>query len=294
LCLTSESRTSKVNVLKNDTDLENNVIYLTSAEFVDIADTTLAYITVNAADSTVSLTVKDGANIGSGYIFDIIYNVKDDGTPASQCATGTLTVKVYPMPSYPDIRLSVCRDAGTSVNLSKYIDSLGVTGIQWTSLSGIPITPYEGVISMDNLPIAGVYSFTYTVSSICKSAVKRKVYLEVLNNRIVRQLKDTVVICYLYADAVNINRLFGVEAGGAWTYSSDSNDVGNYVKQSTSSVYGGAVVMDGKSFYEAGSLSSYHGVAAKIVKFTYAPKAGSCLHDKQYDMVIVFTDNILN
>jgi hypothetical protein len=206
----------------------------------------------------------------------------------------TVTVHSIALSNYPDIRLSVCRDAGTSVNLSRYIDSLGVTDIQWNSLSGIPITPSEGVISMDNLPIAGVYSFTYTVNNICKSGIKRKVYLEVLNNRIVRQVKDTVVICYLYAEAVNINRLFGIEAGGEWTYSSVSGDVESYVKQSTSSVYGGAVVMDGKSFYEAGSLSLYHGVAAKMVKFTYKSNVNSCLHDEDYDMVIVFTDNMFN
>jgi hypothetical protein len=298
LCLTSESRTSKVNVLKNDTDSEDDVIYLTSAEFVNAADTTLAYITVNAADSTISLTVKPNADIGAGgHIFQIVYNVKDDGKPASQCATGMLTVKAYPTPSYPDIRVRVCPDAGDTINLAKYIDTTdNIKSIHWShQIPSIAISSPEGKISTSVLAHSRIHTLTYTVSSQCVSEQKRKVYLEMLKNGRVRLPKDTVVICYKYAEAVNINRLIGIEAGGEWEYYSFApDDVDKYVKQSTSPVYGGAVVMNGKAIYEDDKISTtfYHGVTAKTVKFVYKTADNSCLSGKSYSVVIVLTEDI--
>jgi hypothetical protein len=223
------------------------------------------------------------------------YYVSVSGTGICENAPGSrkkvkVTIHSIAQINYPDLRISVCRDAGTSINLSKYIDSLNVTSIQWTSPTGIPITA-DGIISTDNLPHIGVYPFTYTVNHICKSDIKSKVYLEILQNRMARQIKDTVVVCYLHSEAVNINRLFGIEASGEWDYPPEAD---NYIKQSTSSLYDGALVMDGKSFYESGPHSTYHGVAAKTVKFTYKTDNNSCLHGKEYDMVIVLTENILN
>jgi hypothetical protein len=221
-----------------------------------------------------------------------------DGGSVCNIDTGnivTITVRSISLSNYRDIRLSVCPDAGSSLNLSRYIDSLEVKSIQWTSLSGIPISPQEGLISPHNLFAPKVYSFTYTVSNICVSDVKRKVYLEVLKNRMVRNTKDTVVICYQQAEAVNINRLFGIEADNEWEYYSETpHDIDAYVQQSTTATYGGAVVMNGKGIYELGSLTTYHGVAAKIVKFTCKTHVNSCLHGREYNMVIVLTENIIN
>ncbi|MDR2286225.1 MAG: hypothetical protein LBE04_01925, partial [Prevotellaceae bacterium] len=110
-----------------------------------------------------------------------------------------------------------------------------------------------------------------------------------------RPLKDTIAVCYKHAEAVNINQIFGIEAGGSWEYySSAQHDVDNYVKQSTSPVHGGAVVMNGKGIYEDTSISDtlYHGVKAKTVKFTYTPDSDSCLKNKAYSVVIVLTEDI--
>jgi hypothetical protein len=292
-------RTAKVNVLLNDSDIDaNDTVYLTGAEFVNAADTTLAYITVNAADSTVSLTVKPNADIGAGgHIFEIVYNVKDNGKPASQCATGTLTVKAYPTPTYPDIRVRVCPDAGDTINLAKYIDTTdNIKSIQWShQIPSIAITSPEGKISTSVLAHSRIHTLTYAVSSQCVSEQKRKVYLEMLKNGRVRLPKDTVVICHKYAEAVNINRLIGIEAGGEWKYSSSvPDDVDKYVKQSTSPVYGGAVVMNGKAIYGDDEISPtlYHGVTAKTVKFVYATGSNSCLSGKSYSVVIVLTSDL--
>jgi hypothetical protein len=99
LCFSATSRTATVNVLQNDIDYDGDKIYLTSANFVhEATDTAFATLTVNPADSSISLTLKPAFSIANGYVFDIIYHIKDDGLPASQCETGMLAVEVYPMP----------------------------------------------------------------------------------------------------------------------------------------------------------------------------------------------------
>jgi hypothetical protein len=296
-CMSATSKTAKVNVLLNDIDLDNDIIYLTDAVFVNPADTLLATLTVDAADSTLSLMIKHNAYLGiAGHVFNIIYDVKDDGLPASQCATGSLTITVHPTPNFPDIRVHVCPDAGV-INLSKYLDTINsvkTNDIQWTSqISGISITSPFGTVSTDNFHSAGVYTFTYTISSKCVTAQKRKVYLDVLKDTRPPKLRDTVVICHKYAEAIQLNQLFGIEVPGAWIYPAV---IESYIRKSTSPVHNGAMVMDGKGIYEdvASLEDDYHGHTVKIVDMTYKTDNSSCLNGTEYHVVIVLTENILD
>jgi hypothetical protein len=295
LCISSESRTAKVNVIANDPlDTEGDTVYLTGAEFVDISDTALAYITVNPVDSTVSLTVKPDVYIGvEGHTFDIIYHVKDNGLPASRCATGKLEVKTYTAPNYPDIRVRLCHDVG-SVNLSKYLDTINsvkTNSIKWTSqIHGMSIISPAGTVSTDNLLYSRIYTFTCATSSLCVSGQNRKVYLEILQNDRDNMIKDTVVICYRYAEAIQIDQLFGIEANGKLSYPST---IDHYVTKSLD--YNGTV-MNGKKIYENDAVSdyNYHGVAnAKKIEFKYTADADSCLHSKVYTIVLVLTPDIV-
>jgi hypothetical protein len=295
-CLTATSRTTKVNVLKNDTDPDADKIYLTGAEFINPSDEALADLTVNAADSTVTLTVEPDVYISpSGYLFDIVYHVKDNGLPASQCTMGKLKITAYPAPNYPDIRLRVCPNVG-DVNLAKYIDATDdITDIQWTSrIPSIPISSPAGLVSTSKFPsTGGTFTFTYTVTSQCVTDQQRKVYLEILKEGRMRPLRDTIVICHQHAEAVNINQLFGIEANGEWEYPSAIN---SYITVSTSSSHAGAIVMNGKAIYQnVSSLTgNYHNLTnVKIVKFTYKTDEDSCLKGKSYDMVIVLTKNVM-
>jgi hypothetical protein len=292
LCISPVSRTVKVNVLENDSDIDNDRVFLTDAAFVNPSDSILAGIAVNAADSTVSLTVKPDAYIEvSGHVFRINYSVKDDGTPASQCATGSLEITVYPAPSYPDIRVSICPDAGT-VNLSKYLDTVNFVeqnSIQWASqILGVQVASPAGTVSVADLSSSRIHTFTYTVSSRCVSEQKRKLYLEVLQNGMVRRLKDTVAICYRYADAIHIDQLFGIEAQGTFSYPSD---VDQYVNLSS----GGATIMNGREIYENNAVAdyNYHGIAdTKKIEVVYTPDIGSCLGGQSYKVVIILTRDI--
>jgi hypothetical protein len=102
--------------------MDGDIIYLMAAHFVNVADGTLATLTVNAADSTVTLTVKPDANIpDAGHLFEIIYDIKDNGLPVARCATGLLKVQVYKSAVANDIVINdttICYGTTASLNLS--------------------------------------------------------------------------------------------------------------------------------------------------------------------------------
>jgi hypothetical protein len=295
LCITPASQTVKVGVLANDTDLDDDAIYLTDARFLNVSDESLATLAINATSDSLVLTLKPDAGVPEGHVFSIIYDVKDNGLPASQCATGLLNVTASSPPSYPDIRIRFCPDAG-SVNLSKYLDtainSVDPNSIRWTSqIAGIPVSSPDGTVSTNNLKSSRVYTFTYELSDLCGISPKRKVYLEKLTPDRMHPLRETVVMCYKYAEAVQINQLFGIEANGEWTYySSVAHDVDSYVSESAE----GAVVMDGKAIYESSiPFVNYQGHNnVKTVIFIYKSDDDSCLHGKEYKVVIVLTEDV--
>jgi hypothetical protein len=111
-----------------------------------------------------------------------------------------------------------------------------------------------------------------------------------------RPLKDTIVICADNADAINVNQIFGIDAGkGTWTYLSHAaNDINAYVTESHSTTYGGAVVLNGKALFLDSGITAitYHGVNAKKAVFTYTPATGSCLEGKPYQIVIILTPDL--
>jgi hypothetical protein len=284
LCVTSTSRKATLNVLSNDTDIDaSDAVFLTNAAFANPLDAGLADITVNAADSTITLEVKSGVYIGSNHVFEIVYDVKDNGLPASQCATGILKVTATPSPGYPDLRVRVCPEV-LSVDLSKYIDTADrITSLRWTSrIPGI-ISP-SGIVSMNNLRSSGVHTFGYTIQSQCATIEQhRTVYVEVLKSNRKLLPGDTIVLCYGYAQAVQINQIFGIEADGIFTY---PNSVNPYIAASTN----GAVVMNGKAIYENNAVPGvYRGDNVNIVDIVYTPPSGSCLTKPYYKVVIVLT-----
>jgi hypothetical protein len=221
-------------------------------------------------------------------------------TSCTTVSGNSVKIKVYPasLYDYPDIRIRICPDAGKFVNLSKYIDTVELTYLKWESVSpNITVNNTEfGLISTDNLnALVRVYTFTYTASNPCASSITRKVYLETLKPERMRPLRDTVVICYEQAEAVQINQIFGIEANGTWEYhSNNSGDVDAYVTKSASGAYEGAVIMNGKAIYESAAIPPYfyHGINTKKVEFTYITDENSCLNGEKYKTVIILMSDI--
>jgi hypothetical protein len=212
------------------------------------------------------------------------------GSSESRCGTdtsNTVTVRVRPTVDYPDLRLRICPD-GTKVNLSKYINSTGITNIKWTGTSNVKVSSPEGLLETDKLANSHIHTFTYTVSNVCVTGIERKAYVETLGYRIAHYPKDTVEICYLHAETILVNQILGIEAGGKWTY---DNTVAPYVTESTSAIHGGAITLNGKGLYEADAVpaATYRGNAVKIATFTYSPNTGSCLSGETCTVVIVLT-----
>jgi hypothetical protein len=216
-------------------------------------------------------------------------------------------IKVYPQSlyNYSDLRIRVCPDAATLINLSKYIDTLAVTSILWKSISpSVPlINTMAGIISTDNLnEYTNVNTFTYTVVNPCVSGLERKVYVERLKPDRMRPLRDTIVVCYRFAEALQLNQIFGIDAAGTWEYhamqiGNVKKNIDGYVSESTSPTYGGAVIMNGKAIYEDSSINyrDYHeNNQVKTVNVIYKTGDSSCLHGKEYTVTIILTQNIMN
>jgi hypothetical protein len=205
----------------------------------------------------------------------------------------TITVRHQSLYNYPDLRIRVCPD-GKPINLSKYVDTLDLIGTPLWSGVGIGA---NGVIPANALGSQGTHTFTYTVSNPCTTGdITRKVYVETLKPGRMRPLKDTIVICKDRAEIVQINQIFGIDADGTWSYYSHSaGDINAYVKESHSSTYNGAVVLNGKALYESSITSvKYHGMDVKRAVFTYKTADNSCLKGVSYTIFVILTPDLTN
>jgi hypothetical protein len=206
----------------------------------------------------------------------------------------TVTVRPKSLYDYPDLRIRMCPDAGTSVNLSKYIDTLDVTSLAWESVSPyIPISNTgTGTISTNDLNASTrVYTLAYTVSNPCVSDVRRIVYLDLLKNGRMHRLRDSIVICYKYAEALQLNQILGIDADAgkesSWSFEviapDASANIDAFVTKSQSPTFNGAVIMNGKAIFE--------NTSARKILVKYKSNDDSCLGGKEYKMKIVLTDN---
>ncbi len=121
-----------INVLQNDNDPDGNRLYITNVDFVDPANYEKADLTFNAADSTVTLTLKTPTSVGTGYVFDLDYEIKNDGAPLSRCTTGILAFTVGDEIDTNNIIVSdttVCY--GTSASLKAAVSGVADTVFRW-------------------------------------------------------------------------------------------------------------------------------------------------------------------
>jgi hypothetical protein len=207
-------------------------------------------------------------------------------TTGCESAKVTVTVNVSALPSTsPDLRIRICPDAGKSVNLSKYIDTTSLISIAWKSVApNIPIDA-GGTIQTNDIKMSAVHTLAYTVESHCATDITRKVYLEPLKPGRMRPLKDNIVICYLYAERLHLNQIFGIEAGGDLEFDENINP---YISRLSDSPHNGAVIMNGKKIYE--ELAASGGDPMQIT-VTYKSGDNSCLAGQSYPITIVLIGN---
>jgi hypothetical protein len=187
------------------------------------------------------------------------------------------TVKVLPEDrDYADIRLFICPSIG-AVNLTKYIDTVGIKSVSWSS--SYTILQPDGVLNTDDIHAPATYTFTYTViAGSSDTTLTRKVYIKTLHPNENPKARNTVSICYERAKTVQINQIFGIEAGGVLSY---DPVILPYISETS---YGG-ILFNGKKYYEDSG-----GSGVKYVTFTYSAP-NSCLPEgKIYTLTVALTN----
>ena len=229
-----------------------------------------------------------------------LYRVETAGDKCGTALSDTVTVTVLPasMLVSPDVRIYACSGAG-SINLSKFIDSTGLTALTWSKASSVsPSITVDGNIAGNTLTSGATYTYTYMISNNCISNYRSKVYLHVLTDNEAFNLRtDTVAVCYLYANNLQINRMFGLDDGGTIAYNPNPTGLGSVepfmVKSIVPSKYAGALIFHGGDAYNAANILpsiTYRGDAsAKYMVFTYTASSTGCLKGKTYRIVVVLT-----
>ncbi|MDR1454092.1 MAG: T9SS type A sorting domain-containing protein [Tannerella sp.] len=173
ICATATSHIG-INVLVNDSDPDGDRVFLSSASFVNLADTALATLAANPADSTVTLMLKPSANPDTCCVFDILYSVKDDGLPVSQCATGMLraTVCPAPEPKFMPASPAICSGdvfgytvTSTVANTTFHWSRAAVAGIQQAAATGASSVISETLTNTTLNPVAVTYAVTLTAGN---------------------------------------------------------------------------------------------------------------------------------
>jgi hypothetical protein len=202
-----------------------------------------------------------------------------------------ITVRPQSLYDYPDIRANVCSDI-SPLNLGKYLDTTSLLSVSWTKVSGADIS-LNGTVS-SGLPGIHTHTYKYTITNHCVTGLVRKFYLQTITTgETVRPLRDTIVVCWEKAEALQLNQIFGIDAGGYWIYDASLN---THVYEIFAAPYTGAKIFNGKTAYQDTGIpfGSYHVPLSKTIVFKYKAALSGCLSGKEYTIVIVLTPNIVN
>jgi hypothetical protein len=201
-----------------------------------------------------------------------------------------ITIRPQSLYDYPDIRADVCSN-GVPLNLGKYMDTTSLISVSWTKVSGADISNNGTILS--GLTSAHIHTYKYTITNKCVTDLVRKFYLQTISNETVRPVRDTVVVCWEKAENLQLNQIFGIDAGGSWIYDGSLTD---HVTELLAAPYTGATIFNGKTAYQDTGIPTvlYHGVSSKTIVFKYRAALSGCLAGKEYTVVIVLTPNIIN
>jgi hypothetical protein len=239
----------------------------------------------NDITSAVSVGYSPGPQYATTYYRRKVMSCDTVSTPSVK-----ITVRPQSLYDYSDIRADVCPNI-SPLNLGKYLDTASLLSVSWEKVSGADISTNGTIVT--GLANANLHTYKYTVTNNCVSGLVRKLYLQTIkNNATVRPLRDTVVVCWEKAEALQLNQIFGIDAAGSWIYDSSLTD---HVSTLSAAPYTGATIFDGRAAYLNSVIpySSYHVPLSKTIVFKYKSASSSCLGGKEYTVVIVLTPNIV-
>jgi hypothetical protein len=267
--------------------------------------TTIKQESVKTPNCSTAATVKHKLQLAAvaesneGYYRMWANYPKSAGGIGNGAVTDSVAVHIAKHTVAQDIRIDVCPMPLRTIRLTSFLDTLDNVTVTWekVSRSAPYIDSTTGVINTANMAARGVYTYRYTAKScIASSAIA---YVRVANGRIIRRI-DTIAVCKEYATSasINLNRILGVELGGAWSYDADS-DPDEAVKNNVhtfpaSSLYFGAMIFNGRKAWSDASNSAYNiqyknNVSAKRFVFKYTPASNSCVGNPAKKIVIVIT-----
>lgn len=234
-----------------------------------------------------------------GYYRLVVSNVDNDPgvNPNCRAISRVIYLGIHKSPkAYPDIRIQACTNMG-EINLSSYLDTTDFVSVEWKSFSLIPPVSAEGRINSDMLATQHTYVYNYKITNTCYDATAR-VYIRTVENSPFGLPPDTVIICWENAEALQLNQILGIEAGG--NLSSDATVMAHVKKAAAPKLYSGAMIFNGQTAYKAllnNPTYVYTGPkttgSAIQVKFTYAiNNPRSCLNGKEYELVLILTDEL--
>jgi hypothetical protein len=202
-----------------------------------------------------------------------------------------------------DIRIQICPSPPEqTVQLTGYLNSLNHYSVKWKQVSPYPaITDDETGEITGNFVQNGVYTYNYTMTPQypnCRST-SAKVYIHARKDRIFGKPFDTITVCSALdmSKSVNLNRIFGLELGGTWSYPNDEvcNIVKDNVKEFVSpSKYAGAMVFNAQKAYTDADADAddsyditYKGISAKKFDFEYSD---SCVAGATKRITLIVTE----
>ena len=248
--------------------------------------------------------LKPGESVPLGYQFDIEYGLKDNGIPASACATGSLKISFIHAARYPDIRLQLCTGLTNPIHLSAYLDTLNFKSVLWSKISASSPNFAGGTAnSTGELHPAdfslGTHIYKYDIENLCAIGEGR-VYIKTTSNPVAPSLLDTIVICQSLPSAayMQLNQILGLEAGGVWAYTQPA--LTPYTTAvGAPSQFAGAYIFNAAAAWSALKSTppyslTYNGDAqAAAFTFTYTTTAPSCFGNKTRTLVLVVTSRVL-
>lgn len=280
-----------INPVTNDTDPDNDELFLSEVKFADPNDSIKGSFSINYDKKEIIFISSKKYACGTNDQIVLKYDIRDKRVLNSLCASGQIILNISTakgITDYPDIRVTVCPQ--NPINLMKYIDSRDFVSVQWSPESMFFNNGADNGTLKDvtSLRPDYTYAYKYTITNSCITE-QRKVYLRVDSKQNAKVQSGEIKVCYEQADNLLLDQLFGIDADGTWSCIPPSAMA--YLKVNNTVPFVGAAIFNGKEAWDDVSIP-FNGTNKEIM-VTYTPSGTSCLSGKIYTVKIILTPDIV-